>query len=205
MNISPPAKGWHVELDLPSGETAQTEVAGTPSRNPAVNDYPRLDIPVRKREMWQNLDLKNNTVPVRVWYNARRQPIDELEDIEETEGATQVLKGRGGTELDQRVETQVDLQEAHLLAKDLIENNTTYTANVDTPQTTTETDVPVQAPDTLEEWRTALEREKEPRLPITVVGNVIYFIQSDRRGHCGILAGHCSFVSAPTSAFLSVS
>ena len=40
---------------------------------------------------------------------------------------------------------------------------------------------------------------------LLVVGNVIYFIQSDRPGHCGILAGHCSFVSAPTSAFLSVS
>jgi hypothetical protein len=40
---------------------------------------------------------------------------------------------------------------------------------------------------------------------LTVVGNVIYFIQSDRPGHYGILAGQCSFVSAPTSAFLSVS
>jgi hypothetical protein len=43
------------------------------------------------------------------------------------------------------------------------------------------------------------------RTDLAVVGNVIYFIQSDRPGHCGILAGHCSFVSAPTSAFLSVS
>jgi hypothetical protein len=33
---------------------------------------------------------------------------------------------------------------------------------------------------------------------------VIYFSQSDRPRHCGILAGHCSFVSAPTSAFLDV-
>jgi SAM-dependent methyltransferase len=52
------------------------------------------------------------------------------------------------------------------------------------------------------------EGEGDPRRRaafLPVVGNVIYFIQSDRPGHCGILAGHCSFVSAPTSAFLSVS
>jgi 3-hydroxyisobutyrate dehydrogenase-like beta-hydroxyacid dehydrogenase len=39
---------------------------------------------------------------------------------------------------------------------------------------------------------------------IAVVGTVISVIQSDRSRHCGILAGQCSVVSAPASAFVSV-
>jgi hypothetical protein len=42
-------------------------------------------------------------------------------------------------------------------------------------------------------------------LELSVVGNVIYFIQSDRLGRRCIVTGHGWSVSAPTSALLSVS
>jgi hypothetical protein len=171
MDISPPAKGWYVEVDLPSGETVQPEVAGSPSRNPAVNGYPRLSIPVRKRQMWQGLDLKNNTIPIRVWYNAQRQPIDELEDIEETEGATQVLKGRGGTELENIYRNKIDAKEAHLVAEDVIQTATSYQANVDAPPSTIEENVQLHSADTQADFQGFFEKA-EPYSPVIAASDL---------------------------------
>lgn len=152
--VSLPATGWYVEVDLPNGTTAYPDVFDAQvSRNPTANGYPSLEVPVRKRGgMWLNLDLENNDVPMRVWFDGHRQPIDRLEKTRETSDATVSLQGRGGTELESRDERSVDYEAAHTVAENIILDNTTYTANVDRPNTTTETNTIVQTADTQTEW-----------------------------------------------------
>jgi len=130
-----PSTGWYVEIDDPgSSHTWTPEIAGEPEIVPAANDYPRIKIPVEKRDRWtQDRYLDAD---IRVWRDGERLPIDKFKKPEETERAL-ILNGRGGEELDTRVQKEYDVKPIHEAAEDLINNETSYVANVDTPPANT--------------------------------------------------------------------
>ena len=153
-----PAKGWHVVVEHPvTGHIWTPDVVGDPQRKPRTNGYPRIEIPVRKRERWRDLvdEYPDQTIPCRVWKDGERQPIEELETVNTTESES-VLKGRGGIELEERARRSTQQAEKHKLARDLIQNETPYTANVDDPVVETEENVTLESPDTETELQNAL-------------------------------------------------
>lgn len=150
-----PPTGWYVEIDDPqTGHTWTPDVVGQPEVKPGANTYPKASIPVRRRERW--FDPRFRGAPMRVWRDGERQPIDQLEEPVETEDRV-ALNGRGGVEMDERVTKEVEQQEAHLVAEEIIKNNTSYTANVDEPAAETRDDVVFQNPDTQSEWESVLD------------------------------------------------
>lgn len=158
MSIS--GVGWYVEVDVPGASVPVTPdvIDDDVSRNPTANGFPRLDIPVRKRDLWQSIDLENNDVPIRVWNDGVRQPIDSLETVAEGEGATQILRGRGSNEARERVRKTVSVDRVSNVVDELVSNNTSYSANVDQPPTTVETQT-VATGDTETEWSDAFAED----------------------------------------------
>ncbi|NHN40532.1 fibronectin type III domain-containing protein [Halorubellus sp. JP-L1] len=141
-----PASGWHVELEHPDGRTVRPTVAGDPERSPALNGLPTVRIPVEDDRDWTASGWEQ--AAMRVWHDGRREPIDEVTDIDVDVGeATAVLEGVGGTELEQTVEVSVDSQPGHDLATDLITDNTPYAANVDDPASNSQGETLMQAAD----------------------------------------------------------
>jgi len=150
-----PATGWYVEIvDPDTGHTWTPDVVGQPEIKPAVNTFPKVSIPVRRSERW--LDPRFEGAEMRVWRDGQRQPIDQFEEPVETEERF-ALNGRGGVEMDQRVSKEVDQREAHLVLEDIIQANTPYTANVDTPPARTATNESVQSADTDSELSNQLQ------------------------------------------------
>ena len=157
--LSPPGAGWHVEVTLPTGEIVRPSVVGDPSRNPKANDFPSLEIPVRSRDLWRNLDLTKD-IPMSVYYDGQPQPIDGLETVQDGEGAAVTLVGRGGAELETRDTRSVNFEAAHTVAETIITDVTSYVANVDRPNTTQQTNEPLRSADTETEWSD--QRAKSP-------------------------------------------
>jgi len=171
--ISIPASGPYIEVTLPSGRVVRPTVAGDLRRQPTVNGYPRLDVPVKKRDLWDNLDLKSNDVPIDVWVDGRPQPIDVLEEVQSEEGATTVLRGRGGTELNSRARESYEFIEVHEAAKDIIQSYTSYAANVDTPPSTVTENQQVQSAGTQTEWEDNYDNA-DPYNPIITITSGSY-------------------------------
>ncbi|QCC61650.1 hypothetical protein DVR14_23995 (plasmid) [Natrinema thermotolerans] len=135
--VSP--RGWHLEVDHPSGTTLTPDPLDGATRRPTINGFPRVEIPVPYRDRWHSAD--RDDAPLRVWHSGSREPIETLEHRRLEEGAGSkrtVLEGRGGTQLDRRVIEDVDIEPTHEFAKRLIEEYTDYTATVDDPQTNQE-------------------------------------------------------------------
>jgi len=165
-----PARGWYVEIDDPeSGHTWTPDVVGDPEINPGANDYPRITIPVRRTERW--FESRYERAPMRVWRDGKRQPIEQLEDVTESEDKLKLL-GRGGVELDTRVQKEVGQQEAHTVVEDIIQNNTPYAANVDEPNAQTRTNVFLQDADTESEWTSAVSIPETTPAYITSSGRL---------------------------------
>jgi len=148
--VTIPPTGWYVEIDDPeTGHTWTPDVVGSPEINPGANAFPKVSIPVRKRDRW--LDSRYEGAPMRVWKDGQRQPIDQFEEPVESEEQFS-LNGRGGVSLDTRVQLEVEQRGAHLVAQDLIQNKTSYTANIDEPDAAAQDNVVFQSPDTQSEW-----------------------------------------------------
>lgn len=179
MSVSIPARGWYLEVEHPNTNHIWTPEILDVQRQPQANDYQRIRVTIPKNDHWQSL-VDNNasqSVPFRIWYNGTRQPIDELEDVEDTEGETALI-GRGGLKLSDRVTIEVDEKEHHEVAKDIIQNQTSYSANVDTPNTTTfATDNVVQSADTNSEWKTVFPDIADDE-PITVQNGNLELLKS---------------------------
>lgn len=140
------ATGWHVELENPStGHIFRPSVVGEPKRLPAVKGLPRIEIPVQRSEKWAADAFEE--APLRVWYDGEKQPVEELESVDIEEDRT-VLIGVGGQELKDRVTIEYDTAEIHTAAEDLIANNTSYTPNVDAPQSDVDENVELASADT---------------------------------------------------------
>lgn len=165
MTRDVPPSGWYVEVEHPtSGHVFTPSVVGSPERNPRVNDLPRLRVPVEKNDRWRELSTTDASAPFRVWKDGIRQPVDEVETVEQKAEHT-VLEGRGGLELRTRVNPEYDFEKVHTAAENLIVNNTVYTANVDAPNTDTQSNVTVQQMDTEAEFQGRF-KETDPYNPI---------------------------------------
>lgn len=133
VEVTDPASGYVHEAPVIDGQGASVQLS------PKANARPSIRLPVRKADKWDEiLGDGSQDVDLKVWHDGVRQPIDTLVDVEQTEGVT-VLVGEGGRELKTRVQASFDQKAVHLAAQDLVDNNTTYDTNVDTPTTTTET------------------------------------------------------------------
>jgi len=137
---TPQADGWLVEIDHPtSGRTLSPTVLDEPSLIPSLNGFAEIRVPVRRDPEW--IDPAYDANPeMRVWHNGRRQPIDELREVEQTPERS-VLVGVGGVELETRVEATFDTEERQVAARQLVSANTSYATDVDTPVYDTQTDV----------------------------------------------------------------
>ncbi|WP_435552746.1 hypothetical protein [Natrinema sp. CGMCC1.2065] len=143
-----PPRGWHLEVDHPSGTVLTPDPLDGAVRRPTINGFPRVEIPVPFRERWHSDAVDD--APLRVWHDGDRQPVEVLEHrrLEEGSGSKQtVLEGRGGTQLDRRVVEDVDIQPTHEFVRDLISTYTDYAYNVDNPDVDEEP-VTLQAADT---------------------------------------------------------
>lgn len=123
------SRGWHVEIDLPTGQTIIPEVLDNTVQEPAVNDLPSVRVEVPRDEALLAEEFED--VPVRAWRDGDRLPIDRLEDVDiGPDNAT--LHGVGGTELEARIERDVIQAEAHEEVAAIIEE-TDLEGNVDEP------------------------------------------------------------------------
>ncbi|MFC7044308.1 fibronectin type III domain-containing protein [Halobacteriaceae archaeon GCM10025711] len=168
--------GWRVELDHYNGtRTVVPRILDEPRWVPKLNDLPEVRIPVPKSDSWAEPGWKGQ--PVRVWHNGQRLGIDRLEDVEEETGHM-VLVGRGGIELLQHVSAEYISQETHLAAQSLVQNNTSYTANMDDPAATPQADTLMQSADTDAEFTDNLS-SIDATEPIAIQNGRLELLQSN--------------------------
>ncbi|AFH22625.1 hypothetical protein OSG_eHP31_00065 [environmental Halophage eHP-31] len=148
-SASVPAQGWYVEIDNTNTGHVWTPDVVDASRRPTVNGFPRLDLTLRKRGKWRAPAFEE--APIRAYKDGRRQPVDIVEAVEESEQTVR-LSARGAVELDDRVQRAVSSQEAHKVAEDIIKNETSYAANVDAPAATTQTNTLLREVNSQNEW-----------------------------------------------------
>jgi hypothetical protein len=128
--------------------TLVPRIRDEPQIEQRVNDLPRLRVPVPKDERYQ--DSRFEDAPVEVYQDGVVQPVDRLIGVEQTEQGTELIL-EGGSELKQRVQREVDFADAHVVARELVQNNTPYQVNVDDPAGST-SEVLMQAADSNTEW-----------------------------------------------------
>lgn len=141
--------GWQLTLTEPnSGRTVSPDVVGDPQFLPSLNSLVEARIPIRKSQDWLNWPTGTT---VSLTLDGRDQPIDELVDIEQQTEQT-ILICEGGIELDERLKREFNEERRHLAAEDIIQNDTPYIADVDTPTFPTVNDQLLQDADTQTEY-----------------------------------------------------
>ncbi|WP_363463407.1 fibronectin type III domain-containing protein [Halogeometricum borinquense] len=149
-----PPQGWHVEVDHPEGQTLTPAVIDDPKPRPKLNGLPKVEIPVPKNEKW--LDDAFERAPIRVWKDGKRLPVERLINRSQTPEATRLV-ARGGEELLKHVEKSVSEQEADDFVRDLLNEETSLTVNVDDPQADVSSDTMMLDADTDSEWQDVLQ------------------------------------------------
>lgn len=170
-----PAQGWYVEVDHSGGATHRPAVIGEPSRNPKANALPTIQVPVPRDEKWQDTSFED--APMRVWFDGVRQPIEQLDSVDIQTDRT-VLTGVGGVELRDRVETNYTISEIHTEADNLIATETSYTPNVDAPQTDVDENQQVQTADTTTEYQNLLINSIPATKPVLIENSEVVLAQS---------------------------
>ncbi|RYJ08334.1 hypothetical protein ELS19_17435 [Halogeometricum borinquense] len=148
-----PAQGWHVEVDHPEGQTLTPTVIDDPKPRPKLNGLPKVEIPIPKNEKW--LDDAFERAPIRVWKDGKRLPVERLINRSQTPEATRLV-ARGGEDLLKHVEKSVSEQEADDFVRDLLNEETSLTVNVDDPQADVSSDTMMLDADTGSEWQGVL-------------------------------------------------
>ena len=168
-------RGWYVECVHPSGYVHTPAVMDEPApeRNPVANGLPTITIPVKRNEKWSHPDFED--VPLRVWYNGERQPIDRLEEVEQTQSAT-VLRGRGGLELKRRFEDEITQERTTEFVERAITETTGYEAHVDRPETTREDGVFVDGANRGGDFATRLA--PDPTDPVVIRDGAVRLAQT---------------------------
>lgn len=131
-----PATGWYVEVDnADTGHTWTPSVVGDPEWLPdLLPGLPRIEIPVPRDAKW-DADWADEA-PMRAWYDGQQLPIEELEKTRQTPGET-ILVGIGGVELREPIRKEYGRgNEIHQAAESILTSETSYSANVDDPETT---------------------------------------------------------------------
>jgi len=142
-------RGWQLTLTHPTtGKTVSLDVLENPEFAPSLNSLVEARIPVRRSE--DLLEWPSGTT-VDLTYNGDSQPVDELEDIEQEADRT-IIVAEGGIELDERLKTEFREERRHVAAKNIIDEETPYTADVDTPDFERQDNVVLQSLSTEQEF-----------------------------------------------------
>ncbi|QLH78668.1 hypothetical protein HZS55_15840 [Halosimplex rubrum] len=159
-----PATGWYVEVDHPDSDYTWTPTVYDDQARiaPAPYDYKRGEIPVEAGEQWRLESFEG--APMRVWKDGRPQPIEEFVAPEDGPGSTTTLVGIGGRDLDVRVTEQFDVIPVYEAAEQIIETYTDLTANIDIPETTSET-LTISTGDSETDWAEQFD-PSDPTSPI---------------------------------------
>lgn len=168
-DVHVPAKGWAVWVVHPDTDRVlQAEVASDPRIDPSLNSLPRIQVPVPKSPQWQDL---SGEPTMNVFLDGEEQPIDELtKPVDAKDAATTVLEGQGGVELLERVAEQHNAEQRHVAAEALIDDHTTYTADVPTPDFDVLQDEELQSPTTNSEFNDLLTWDTTTT-PLTVAND----------------------------------
>jgi len=126
-----PPTGWHVEVDLPSGRTVSPELLDDPEFRPQLNGLPEISVPVPNRPRWGRAALSGQDM--RVWYDGRQLPIDEIEGRDEQPDRV-VLEGVGGVQLRTYIDDEaIGNEYTHEAVRRLIPDRTGYSVDVRQP------------------------------------------------------------------------
>jgi len=161
------SKGWQLRLThSTTGRTVSPDVLDDPEFDPSLNSLVTARIPVRKSE--DLLEWASGT-EVELRLDGREQPLDEVVDFEQEADRT-IIVAEGGLELDNRVRTEYQEERRHIAAGEIIEQETTYAADVDTPEFVGQENVPLQEASTTLEFEDLLEIEASDAFEITENG-----------------------------------
>jgi len=127
------ADGWTVVLTHPeTGRKLHPDILDQPELLPSLNSLPEIRVPIRKSDTWLEDHLDENP-EMDVWEDGEKQPIDRLDDVEHRQDRT-ILVGIGGEELRDRVQAEYDSERPTVAVEDLVQNETSYDADVDEPE-----------------------------------------------------------------------
>lgn len=172
------SRGWYVEIDHPSGHTHRPRVLDDVSLQPAVNDYPTIEVPVPRADRWRAAAFED--APMRVWKDARRYPVETLIGVD-TEPERTVLRGRGGEQLQRRIEAEYGNRPVHEVADELITTHTDYISHVDVPDTTSSERL-VQSVTTTSDWLGVTQDVDFSVLPVEVAVDTLRLTPSCATG-----------------------
>jgi len=130
MSTAPTSSSWTVEIDHPDGTTRRPAIRDAVEFRPTINGLPEIEVPLRRDDEWLSSAWEQQ--PMRVWFEGKRVPIDELVSVEPEPGQY-TLVGRGGSELTGRVREEFRQREGHKAAEDIITAETSYASNVNDP------------------------------------------------------------------------
>lgn len=132
-----PATGDFVKVEHPTTGHTFTPTPTDITPQPQANGRPSAEIVVEEDDKWRTLieNHPDTQIPLKLWQEGVRRPIDTLDDVRDEPGRS-VLIASGGRELRKTVSRDVDYSTIPQLFRDLVNNNTTYSANVDSPNTT---------------------------------------------------------------------
>lgn len=161
-----PARGWHVEVDHPSGQTLTPQVLDDLERRPRLNEQSLIEISIPRNERWLSEEFED--VEVRAWKDGTRLPVDRLaEEPVEITPEHVLLRATGGEQLRKRVEADVDVEAIDDLVRRLVEENTDYTASVDEPAASVQ-ETEMQAVTTDADWTSVTQETDLSRLPFEI-------------------------------------
>lgn len=164
------SSGWTVVVEHPETERKlHPDVLDEPTKLPSINSLPEVRIPVRKSSTWLDPALGDDP-KMDVWLDGEKLPIDELREIDHRTDRT-ILIGIGGVELQQRVRADYQSERPSVAAENLIVNETSYTADVDSPQSAGQEDSLLQDPDTQSELESVLN--VADTTPLTIENGVV--------------------------------
>lgn len=149
--MSVPAKGWYGRVLHPvTDRVLLAKPLSDPRIEPSINSLPAAEFPVPSTPQWQEEFTREPDFEV--YLDGQEQPIDELVVVGDgRQDASKALRGRGGVELLETTDVEFDAKRRHLAAQQVIQNNTTYTADVDEPDSPVLADQDAQNPTTQSE------------------------------------------------------
>lgn len=165
--------GWQLTLTHPTtGRTVSLDVLDQPQFDPSLNSLVNARIPVRRSE--DLLEWPSDTT-VDLTLDGRDQPVDVVVDIEQQSDRT-IIVAEGGVELDNRVRTEYQEERRHIAATEIINNETPYTADVDTHVFVGQENVTLQSADTTQELSDLIDIQ--PKDPIKIENGVVETTQT---------------------------
>ncbi|GGK74467.1 fibronectin type III domain-containing protein [Haloarcula sebkhae] len=149
--------GWTVEVERADGTTRRPSILDDPSIRPTLNGRPEVEVAVRPDDSWLSTEWEDSAM--RVWRDGQRIPIDTLAQVSPEPDRT-VLVGRGGDELQQRVQQDFDDVTAETAIESILDE-VSYDSTVD-PAPTADNEL-LTTLDSTEELGSAAQSLSGPR------------------------------------------